>query len=148
VSRVCDLAALTRRRLAGSSATLAGRVARDTVLAVVGMSVGALVARPDDLRLALGVVGGGTLIGISFWAIRGGVEGLLPGAGRVAAGRRGGVWLLVKTFTRHAILAAAAYGMMVRLRLDPVGMLVGVSAIVVAALAETVRSGIGPRGVS
>ena len=147
MSRVCHLVALARRRLAGASVTLTGRVARDTALAALGLSVGALLVRPDDPRLALGVVGGSTLVGLSFWAIWGSVEGLLSGVGGVARGRRWGGWLLVKIFTRHAILAAAAYGMMVRLRLDPVGMLVGVSTIVVATLAEAIRSGGGRRGV-
>ena len=46
---------------------------------------------------------------------------------------------LVKFFTRHAILAFVAYVMMVRLHLDPVGMLVGVSSVVVAAVIEARR---------
>jgi len=37
------------------------------------------------------------------------------------------------------MLAAAAYGIMVRLHLDPVGMLVGVSSLVLAAGVEVIR---------
>jgi hypothetical protein len=66
------------------------------------------------------------LVGLSAWAIRGLVDGLLGGAKPVPAA------MLVKFFTRHAILALAAYGMMARLRLDPVAMLAGVSALVIA----------------
>jgi hypothetical protein len=46
---------------------------------------------------------------------------------------------LVKFFTRHAILALAAYVMMVRLHLDPVGLLAGVSSLAVAAAVEGLR---------
>jgi hypothetical protein len=46
---------------------------------------------------------------------------------------------LVKFFTRHAIVALVAYGMMVRLRLDPLGLLAGVSSLVVGVAAEVLR---------
>jgi hypothetical protein len=45
----------------------------------------------------------------------------------------------VKFFTRHAILAVAAYVMMVRLHLDPVGMFIGVTSVVVAAAVAAAR---------
>jgi hypothetical protein len=45
----------------------------------------------------------------------------------------------VKFFTRHVILGLVAYGMMVRLHLDPIGMLVGVTSVVVAAAIEAAR---------
>jgi len=45
----------------------------------------------------------------------------------------------VKSFTRHGILALAAYGMMARLHLDPVAMLVGVSSLVIAAGIDALR---------
>jgi hypothetical protein len=48
--------------------------------------------------------------------------------------------LLVKFFTRHAILAVTAYVMMVRLHLDPVGMFVGVTSVVVAAAVAAARA--------
>ena len=46
---------------------------------------------------------------------------------------------LVKFFTRHGMLALAAYGMMVRLHLDPVGLLAGVSSLVIAVAVEVRR---------
>ncbi len=71
-------------------------------------------------------------MGLSFWAIWGGVDGWLrPGSG--------GRLRLVKFFTRYAILTVAAYGMMVRLHLDPVGLLVGVTSLGVAVGVEAVR---------
>lgn len=41
---------------------------------------------------------------------------------------------------RQVLLAAAAYGIIGRLRLHPLGVLVGVSTVVVAATAEAVRA--------
>jgi len=46
---------------------------------------------------------------------------------------------LVKFFTRHAIVALAAYGMMVRLHLDPIGLLAGVSSLGIALGFEALR---------
>lgn len=132
--------------MAGWSANPVGRVARDTALITLVLSVAAWLTRPGGPRLAFGVLGGGALIGLSFWAIKGGVDGLLRGTQGGPGGRGGRVWLLVKIFTRHAILASAAYGMMVRLRLDPVGMLIGASAFVVAVAVEALRTGTGSRG--
>jgi hypothetical protein len=102
--------------------------------------VAALALWPDRWRVAGGVLGGGLLIGVSAWAIRGGVDGWL-GRGGGSAGEGAGLprGVLVKFFTRHAILALAAYGMMARLHLDPVAMLVGVSSLVVATGVEALR---------
>lgn len=111
------------------------RVSRDTLVVLAMMAGVAAAVRPGDLRLAFGVLGGGALMALSAWAIRSGVEAIR--ADGTAPGR---TWALVKYFTRHAILAAAAYGMMVRLHLDPLGMLLGVSSLVVAAAVEALRS--------
>jgi len=111
---------------------------------------------PSGWRWAGGVLGGAALLGASAWVIRDLVEGLMgraDDAGRRAAdagGPAGGrpsrpapavSWLLVKCFTRHAMLALAAYGMMVRLEFDPVALVVGVTAPVAAVAAEAVRLG-------
>ena len=85
------------------------------------------------------VLGGGVLIGLSFWAIRGTVDTLVgPRFGGESA-RRSRLFALVKFFTRHGILALAAYGMMVRLHLDPLGLLTGVSSLGVAVGVEALR---------
>jgi hypothetical protein len=109
---------------------------RNTALATVVMAVGALVWRPDRPAVALGVLGGGVLAGLSFWALRGVVDQVVRAreTGEIRPISRG--FQLVKFFTRHVILALAAYVMMLRLRLDPVGMIVGVTAAVVAAAFE------------
>ena len=112
------------------------RVARDTAIVCGVAAAAAALWRPGEWRVPLGVLGGGALIGLSFWAIRGGVDGWLRPRerGGVGAGFR-----LVKFFTRYAILTLAAYGMMVRLHLDPVGLLVGVTSLGVAVGVEAVR---------
>ena len=115
------------------------RIARDTALACVAIAaVFALWKR--DLAAPLGVLGGGLLIGLSFWAIRGTVDTLIVASIRAAkpAGIPRG-FALVKFFTRHGIVALAAYGMMVRLHLDPVGLLAGVSSLGVAVGVEALR---------
>ena len=115
------------------------RIARDMVVAC---ALFALLAGLwfRTLAAALGVIGGGLLIGLSYWAIRGSVDafvGLRSGGETV---RKPARFHLVKFFTRHGMLALAAYGMMVRLQLDPVAMLVGVTSLGVAVAVEAVRS--------
>jgi hypothetical protein len=124
------------------------RVARHTAIACLLIAlVFALWRR--TLAAPLGVLGGGVLIGISFWAIRGSVDDLVrrqaapDGSGDGAKGDESGGkpagLALVKFFTRHAIVALAAYGMMVRLRLDAVGLLAGVSSLGVAVAVEALK---------
>jgi hypothetical protein len=114
------------------------RLARDTAWACVAIAV-VFALWQRDLAGPLGVLGGGLLIGLSFWAIRGTVDTLIalrsdPENRRISAG-----FSLVKFFTRHAILAVAAYGMMVRLHLSPMGLLAGVSSLGVAVAVEALR---------
>jgi hypothetical protein len=119
--------------------TLLTRLARDAALSCLALALIAFAVRPDRPRLALGVVGGGVLIGLAFWAIRGAVLQLTAGAESGENTRNSRVFALVKFFTRHAILAFAAYGMMARLELHPVGLLIGVSSMVMAAAVEATR---------
>ena len=123
------------------------RIARDTGIVCVAIAVFFRLWK-RNLAAPLGVLGGGLLIAISFWAIRGTVDAFVGFAGSPVRrrGREGGrrgristVFLLVKFFTRHAIVALAAYGMMVRLRLDPMGLLAGVSSLGVAVGVEALR---------
>jgi hypothetical protein len=128
----------------GPGSTTAGddvlrRVARDTALAVVVGAVLLLVWRPDQPRLAGGVVGGGVLLATAWWAIGGMVRAAVRDAETRENRRVLRALPLVKFFTRHVILALAAYGMMARLQLHPVGLLVGVSAVLVGATMEAAR---------
>jgi hypothetical protein len=124
------------------------RVARGTAVSCVAIAV-LFGLWNQSIVSAAAVLGGGLLIAISFWAIRSGVDDLvlgnsLPrrsaeGAKEGETGRKSTGFSLVKFFTRHAIVALAAYGMMVRLHLDPIGLLAGVSALGVAVAVEGLR---------
>jgi hypothetical protein len=115
------------------------RVARNLAIACATMAVLALVWAPNRPLVALGVVGGGLLAGLAFWALAGMVTAV---ARRAESGEIRPVsrrLALVKFFTRHAILAAVAYVMLVRLHLDPIGMVVGVTSVVVAIAVDAAR---------
>ena len=114
------------------------RVARDTAIACVAIAILFLLWR-RHVSSPLGVLGGGLLIGLSFWAIRGTVDTLIGLRSAGETGRISTAFVLVKFFTRHVIVALAAYGMMVRLRLDPMGLLAGVSSLGVAVGVEALR---------
>jgi hypothetical protein len=114
------------------------RVARDTALSCLAIALVFFVWK-RTLAAPVGVVGGGLLIGLSFWAIRSTVDALIALRSRGETGGNSTAFALVKFFTRHGIVALAAYGMMVRLHLDPVGLLAGVSSLGVAVGVEALR---------
>jgi hypothetical protein len=125
------------------------RIVRTTGVACALTAIVYAVVRRDVLS-GVAVLGGGLLIGLSYWAIRGTVDALIArrsgpprhsGEAAVAAetAAKSPRFALVKFFTRHAMLALAAYGMMVRLHLDPVGLLAGVSSLVIAVAVEVLR---------
>lgn len=115
------------------------RIRRDTALICVLLAgAGGLWFR--NLAVPLGVLGGGLLVGLSFWAIRGSIDALVRLRSGGETSSKPARFHLVKFFTRHGMLALAAYGMMVRLQLDPVAMLVGVTSLGVAVAVEAVRS--------
>ena len=115
------------------------RIVRDMALACGFLALGAALWF-RNVAVPLGVIGGGLLIGLSFWAIRGTVEAFMGLRSAGETPRKAARFHLVKFFTRHAMLALAAYGMMVRLQLDPVAMLLGVTSLGVAVAVEAVRS--------
>lgn len=117
-----------------------GRFVRTFAIAVAVLTVAAYALRPERPRLALGVIGGGVLAAVAVWAIR---DAVGQAVSRAKSGENRPNWgrfALVKFFTRHVILALTAYGMMLRLQLDPLGIVVGVSALWVAAVVEAIRS--------
>ena len=125
------------------------RLVRNTAVSCVAIAaIAAVWSR--GVRAPLGVLGGGLLIGLSYWAIRGTVDvlisrqsGLSRPSGEAATAdeppEKSTRLPLVKFFTRHGMLALAAYVMMVRLHLDPVGLLAGVSSLAVAVAVEVLR---------
>ena len=121
-------------------AALLARLRRDAAIACGAMAFLCVAGWPGRPLIGLGVLGGGVLIGLAFWAIRGAVVAVTAGAETGENPRNSRSFALVKFFTRHAILALVAYGMIARLQLHPVGLLMGVSSMLVAAAAEAVRS--------
>lgn len=132
------------------------RLERDAVIWAALATVAALVIRPDQPALAAGVAGGGVLALTSLWAIRSSVDAVLsrlvpgpvPAPADVPAGSdpeagstpaRAGAGIAVKLAGRYALLGLGAYVMIVRLRLHPIGVLIGASSLVAAASFEAVR---------
>ena len=114
------------------------RVVRNAAIGCVVVAVVYALVRRSWLA-GVAVIGGGLLISISYWAIRGAAEAAIAVRSNGESPSQSTRLPLVKFFTRHAILALAAYVMMVRLHLDPVGLLAGVSSLVVAAAVEGLR---------
>jgi hypothetical protein len=109
------------------------RFEREAVLACLIFSALALVWPEGGVRAAGAVLGGGALAALSYLALKGVVTMTISGTKRR-------IWPLVKFFTRYAILAFVAYVMLARLRLHPVGVIVGATSIVVAAGAAAIRT--------
>ena len=114
------------------------RIARDTGLACLAIALVFFLFK-RTLAAPLGVLGGGVLIGLSFWAIRSTVDTLISLRSSGETGRKSPRFALVKFFTRHGIVALAAYGMMVRLHVDPLGVLLGVTSLGIAVGVEALR---------
>jgi hypothetical protein len=113
-----------------------------TALVVCGAGAGcALVLARGRPGPALAVLGGGLLIGVSYWTIKGGVSGIaaLAAGGGGKAARRNFAWTLAKLAGRYALLAVLAYVMIARLRLHPLGLLAGASSVVAAVSVEAAR---------
>jgi hypothetical protein len=121
------------------------RIERTAIVACLVMAALALALARGRPGPALGVLGGGLLIAVSYRTIASGVAGLVdrmapqpadsvaqPGTPRLA-------WTVTKLAGRYALLAVLAYVMIARLRLHPVGLLVGASSVVAAASVEALR---------
>jgi hypothetical protein len=111
---------------------------RNGLAACGAMAVVAWAAARGRLAAPLGVAAGGALAAMSYLGIKGGIDGLV-GATAGESGRLNAAIRLVKFFTRYAILAAAAYVIMVRFRFPPVAVFAGASAIVVAVVFEALH---------
>jgi hypothetical protein len=88
-------------------------------------------------RAPAGVLGGGVLIGVSFYAIRSSIEQIAPRRGEIRRGAPAGA--VVKMAGRYALLAILAYVMIARLRLHPVALLLGASSVAAATALEAGR---------
>jgi hypothetical protein len=112
-----------------------------TAIAMCGaMAVAALIIARGSPGPAVGVLGGGLLVGTSYWLLKAGVSNLsaaiVADGGTAVRARRRRVLSLVG---RYALLGFMAYVMIARLRLHPLGLLAGASSIVAAVTVEAVR---------
>ena len=104
------------------------------VLVVVAWSASGRVAP------AVGVLAGGGLAALSYWVIKTGADRFAAPTG---APRAPMAWSVLKIVVRYALLAGIAYVMIARLRLHPLGLVAGVSAVVVGVAAEGLRTVFG-----
>lgn len=128
------------RTRAEADAAFLRRIERTALAVVLVATVAGGVL--GGLPWAGGILGGGLLAGISYWAIRSSVDALMVLMGSAGDGLRAHVSpvrIAVSVLGRHALLAVVAYVIIARLRLHPVGVLVGASAVVLAATREAFR---------
>ena len=112
------------------------RIERDAVVACLAMAAVGVVMWWGELDIPFGVLAGGLLVTLSYRGVKSGIDAVVRRA-RVGRAAR---WALVKFFTRYAIVAAAAYVMLVRVRLHPAAVVAGASSLVIAAAVGAVRA--------
>jgi hypothetical protein len=113
------------------------RIGRDS--AVLCLAAAALAFVVAGGSMAAGVLGGGLLIGVSFHMIGGGISAIVRAASGGASARGMLALTALQLVLRYALLGFLAYVMIARLRLHPVGLLVGASSVPAAAFVEAVR---------
>jgi amino acid permease len=124
---------------------LLARLRRNALVACGAIALLAFALDPNRPAAALGVLGGGLLIAISYAAVAFTFHAFLPAPGDQVdpANRKRTRTFAVLVFAAHyALLALAAYVMIGRLRLHPVGLLGGVTSFVVAVALEARRPGV------
>ncbi|MBP6715530.1 MAG: hypothetical protein KA205_01595 [Acidobacteria bacterium] len=116
------------------------RIERRAMWFVVGAALLALVVPPAGPPVAAGVFGGAVIGAVSYWAIKRGVTGLTNAVVEGASVRARTTRALIILVGRYALLALIAYVMIARLRLSPIGLLVGASMIPAAAMFEALAT--------
>lgn len=126
------------------------RLERNALIVCLVLAGAAAFVAEKRLEAAASVLAGGVLVALSYVTIKAGASGLaeaVAGAsrpdgrlegGRAAKRRRLGRAIALSA-GRYALLGLVAYVMMARLRLHPIGLLAGVSAIPAAAALEAAR---------
>lgn len=120
------------------------RVQATASVVCLAFSAFAFVLARGRLWPAASVLAGGLLAGISYWMLASGVSGVVDlmmprtgGSPRLTRPSR--LAITAKLTGRYALLALLAYVMIARLRLPPMGLLVGASSVVAAVAIEAVR---------
>ena len=127
-----------------STEILLDRIQRTAVAVCLVFAGAALALARGNAWPAIAVLAGGALAGISYWMLASGVTGvvdlMLPRAGTSARLTPRSRLIIMGTLAgRYALLALLAYVMIARLRLHPLGLLVGASSVVAAVAIEAVR---------
>jgi hypothetical protein len=112
------------------------RIERRALIVAAVLAAGALVWPSAGPMTAAAVLGGALLAGISYFGVRRGVDGLMASLSGGAGKRAGLARALTMLVGRYALLALIAYVMISRLRLSPLGLLLGASVIPIAATIE------------
>ena len=118
------------------------RIGRTALLVCGVMAFAALLVSRTPVMSATAVLGGGLIVGASYRTIQSSVTALVD---RIAnptgpPDKRPSMrWVVMKLTARYALLGFAAYVMIARLRLPPLGLLAGASSIVTAVAVEAVR---------
>ena len=127
-----------------SSEAILHRIQTTAIIICLVFAVLAFMLARGDVWPPIAVLAGGSLAAVSYWMLASGVTGvvdlMLPKSGetaRLTPGAR--VMLTAKLAGRYALLALLAYVMIARLRLHPLGLLVGASSVVAAVAIEAVR---------
>src|SRR4029450_2914466 len=121
----------------GASDDFLRRIERTAIAVCLAMSVISVVIT-GRLGAAVAVLGGGLLIGVSYWTIGLGVHALLTSTSERTSGtdappsRVNPRWTFARVILRYALLGLLAYVMIGRLRLHPIGLLAGASSVVAA----------------
>jgi hypothetical protein len=117
-------------------------IERNALVIASVLTLAALFVEPRP-AVALGVIGGAVLVGVSYWLLKSGVTGivdLMTKSSDLQGGpRRTAAQQVLKLALRYALLALLAYVMIARLRLHPWGLLAGASSVVAAVSIEAVR---------
>ncbi len=118
------------------NADFLARIERRALWVAVALAAAALIWPGAGPVVAAGVFGGALLGGISYWSIKRGVDGLTGAMAGGASARARVARALTILVGRYALLALIAYVMISRLRLSPLGLLLGASVIPIAATIE------------
>lgn len=117
------------------------RIRRNTLIACALIALVALAVDPQRPAAAIGVLGGGLLVAISYAAVAFTIGVFMPSPDRPktppARGKK--AFALLVFASHYALLAFAAYVMIGRLRLHPIGLLGGVTSLVAAVAFEALR---------
>jgi hypothetical protein len=113
------------------------RIGRSSI--VICLVLAAVALGFWGLRVAAGVLGGGLLIGISFYTLGHGVAALVLAATGGTTAPQTMLATMAKLVLRYALLGFLAYVMIARLRLHPLGLMAGASSVPAAAFLEAVR---------